>query len=80
MTLTELFLPQTNQEFPPPHVFAYVGTNSTNAEVKSLLVKELPIYETMYYFSGTTLTEKSKMWNDPLQDFGLPQLMVKEVL
>ena len=77
MTLTELFLPQTNQEFPPKHVYAYVGSTPEDSQVKSLDGKELSEYNTMYEYAGE-ITEPSEMWND--KKFSLPLLLPKVVL
>jgi len=73
MTLTELFAPLTSaQEFPVPHVFVYVGP-----EIKSLKVKELPEYETMYKFSGEYKSEKSNIYNAKKIGWTLPVLEAK---
>ena len=73
ITLTELFLPQTGQEFPPPHVYAYI-----DGEVKSLSVKQLPEYETMYAFEGNYDTNHLSIhWNNPKKKFSLPILVPK---
>jgi len=75
MTLTELFLPQTNQEFPPPHVFAYV-----DGEPKMLSVKELPEYETMYAYEGNGFSVKSDIYNKAVNGWTLPVLVPKVML
>jgi hypothetical protein len=77
MTLTKLFLPLTIQEFPPKHVYAYVGASETDCEVKQIDVKQLQEYETMYEYSGIMIKEKSNIWNDPKSLFELPLLTPK---
>ena len=53
MTLTETFVKHTSQEFPPKYVFVY----DENFEPKTIIVSEIPEYETMYKITDCQLVE-----------------------